>query len=106
MFGDRAYHDTPSLAAHVRMARIVRRGRRQFRVYEGGRTEEADAQGLSYGLLSALRIRAKALSSPGLRVAAALSAGTAPVRLALKGHARRSANTASPKATVRIGSTR
>lgn len=44
MFGDRAYRDTPSLAAHVRMARIVRRGRRQFRVYEGGRTEEADAK--------------------------------------------------------------
>jgi hypothetical protein len=42
LFGDRVSNEIPSLATHVRSARIVRRGRRQFRVYDGGRSQSAD----------------------------------------------------------------
>ena len=44
LFEDRISREIPSLASHVRTARIVRRGRRQFRVYEGGRIEGAEAK--------------------------------------------------------------
>ena len=44
LFEGRISQEIPSLAAHVRTARIVRRGRRQFRVYEGGRTQPADLE--------------------------------------------------------------
>lgn len=43
LFAERDYRHVPVLASHVRMARIVRRGRRQFRVYEGGRKDNVDA---------------------------------------------------------------
>jgi hypothetical protein len=44
LFQDRLPNEIPALASHVRTARIVKRGRRQFRVYEGGRVEEATAK--------------------------------------------------------------
>lgn len=44
LFEDRIPREIPVLDSHVRMARIVRRGRRQFRVYDGGRVEGAEAK--------------------------------------------------------------